>query len=861
MSTQAHTHRDYSFIAIEKKWNDYFDKNNIYHFNIDDSKPKYYVLEMFPYPSGKIHMGHVRNYTIGDMIARFKHHQGFNVLHPIGWDAFGLPAENAAIDNDIHPAKWTFSNIDEMRNQLIKLGFFYDWKKEICTAKPNYYQWGQWFFVKMYKKGLVYKKKSQVNWCPKCNTVLANEQLEDGKCWRHPDTLVEKKELEQWYFKLTDYAEELLEGHKKLQKGWPEKVITMQKNWIGKSHGAEINFFFQKTPSSPKEPFPIFTTRPDTTYGVSYMAIAFDHPDLKKYLNLEVDEKSLEDFIARSKQLNQKADYEKEGFFTGSYVIHPLTNEKIHLYIANFVLGEYGTGAVMAVPAHDQRDFEFAKKYGLPIKIVIQNEDNTLDPLTMEKAHTGDGLLVNSGEFNGLSNKKAIEVIIEKIENLNLGRKRVHYKLKDWLISRQRYWGNPIPIIYCDDCGCVPVPEKDLPVLLPEDVDFTKGKNPLEYSLSFKNTPCPSCGKQANRETDTMDTFTCSSWYFLRYIDPFNLETAFSSEKANHWLPVNQYIGGIEHACMHLLYARFFHKVIRDLGLVKKDEPFSCLLTQGMVVGPSYYDPKTKKYFNQSELKNKQAKHPTTGDPLIVKIEKMSKSKNNGVNPDDIVSSYGADTVRLFSLFAAPPEKDLEWNEKGVEGCHRFIKRLWKWVMRLSSLSNNLPVDNLGEKAIKMRSLQHKTIKKVTKDIEEKHQFNTAIASMMEMLNIVGDFTPKNSKETELAKEIMKTTLILLNPFIPFVTEELGEHLKLGELVCKLPWPKFNEVWTIDEEITVVFQINGKVRTKANVTRDLNKEALIQLAQKNPIVQKWIEGREVIKEIIVPNKLVNIVVK
>lgn len=856
------TKKEYSPAPIELKWRDYFEKNNIYATRIDDSKKKYYVLEMFPYPSGKIHMGHVRNYTLGDTIARFKHHQGFNVLHPIGWDAFGLPAENAAIDNNVHPAEWTFSNIEEMRSQLDKLGFSYDWKNEVCTAKPEYYKWGQWFFLKMYERGLVYKKNSLVNWCPNCNTVLANEQVEEGACWRHPDTLIEKKKLEQWYFKLTAYAEELLEGLKELQKGWPEKVITMQKNWIGKSHGAEINFFFQKTPSSPKEPFPIFTTRPDTIYGVSYMAIAFDHPHLKKYLNPEVDKASLESFIFRSKRLNQNTDYDKEGFFTGSYLTHPLIDEKIPLYLANFVLGEYGTGAVMAVPAHDQRDFEFAKKYDLPIKVVIQKKDNSLNSSSIEEAYTGDGILVNSGEFNGLENRPATPAIIKKIEDLKLGRSTVNYKLKDWLISRQRYWGNPIPIIYCDDCGTVPVLEKELPVLLPKDVKFTKGRNLLESSLSFKNVICPSCGEKAIRETDTMDTFTCSSWYFFRYFDPFNLEAAFSPEKAGHWLPVDQYIGGVEHACMHLLYARFFHKVIRDLGLVKTSEPFSRLLTQGMVVSPSYYDPKSKKYFHPSELKNDEAKHPETSDPLIVKVEKMSKSKNNGVNPDDIVSSYGADTVRLFSLFASPPEKDLEWNEKGVEGCHRFIKRVWRWVIRLSFLSKNpVPIGELGEDAVKKRSLLHKTIKKVTIDIKERYQFNTAIAAMMEMLNAVHDFLPTTDKEVELAEEMMKTTLILLNPFIPFVTEELGEHLGLDELVYRLPWPEFNESWTENEQVTIVFQVNGRVRAKVDVSRNLDKDALILLAKQNSIIKKWLEGKKVIKEIVVPNKLVNVVVK
>ena len=854
-SQEINTTNEYDFSSIESKWNDYFVKNKVFAVDNKSTKPKYYTLEMFPYPSGKIHMGHVRNYSIGDIIARFKQHKGFNVLHPIGWDAFGLPAENAAIDNNVHPAKWTFANIDNMRSQLSKLGFSYDWDEEICTAKPEYYRWGQWFFLKMYEKGLVYKKKSHVNWCPKCNTVLANEQVEDGKCWRHSDTLVDKKPLEQWYFKITNYAQELLDGHNELKDKWPDKVLTMQKNWISKSFGAQISFSFKD------EPFPIFTTRPDTIYGVSYMAIAFDHPSLDKYIADTVDKNELEAFVTRCKQINQNADYEKEGFFTGTSLTHPFTGKEVPLYIANFVLGEYGTGAVMAVPAHDQRDFEFAKKYDLPIQVVIQNKENNLDASTMTEAYTENGIIVNSDEFDGKKNRDALKLIIKKAEGLGCGEGRVNYKLKDWLISRQRYWGNPIPIIYCDDCGTVPVKESELPVLLPEDVEFTEGRNPLESSKSFKQVSCPSCGKQATRETDTMDTFTCSSWYYLRYTDPRNENEAFSSELANKWMPIDQYIGGVEHACMHLLYARFFHKVLRDLGLVKTNEPFSRLLTQGMVVSPSYYDPETKKYFNESELENKKPVNPTTGTALLTKVEKMSKSKNNGVDPDEMVKTYGADTVRLFSLFASPPEKDLEWNEKGVEGCHRFVNRLWRWSHKLYEECQNVNDGALSEAGKKARSLLHKTIKKVTEDIEEKNQFNTAIASMMEMLNGMSDFTPQTGEDAELGQEILKSTLILLNPFTPFLTEELGTTFKLNEPVYSLPWPDFNPDWTVDENLTIVFQINGKVRGKANIARGTSKDDLIKIAKENETIQNWIEGKEIVKEIAVPDKLVNIVIK
>ena len=848
----------YPFTEIEKKWLDYYDRKKTFSTDLNQTGKKFYCLEMFPYPSGKIHMGHVRNYVIGDVIARYRLLNGYHVLHPIGWDAFGLPAENAALEHNVQPSTWTFKNIESMRSQLKKLALSYDWDKEICTANEDYYRWGQWIFLKMYERGLVYKKKSAVNWCPECATVLANEQVENGKCWRHPSTEVEKKELEQWFFKITAYGQTLLKDQEKLKGHWPERVLTMQKHWIGESHGLQINFKFVDKHGK-KRDFPVFTTRPDTVYGVTYMALAFDREDLNDFIADHVRKQEIRDFIRRSKKLNQNEDYQKEGCFTGSYVIHPFTGKEIPLYIANFVLAAYGTGAVMAVPAHDQRDFEFAKKYELPCIVVIQNEEQSLHSSDMQEAYEGEGVLVSSQSFNGLSNQEAIQAITRAAEEKGIGKKMTHYKLKDWLISRQRYWGNPIPIIYCERCGITTVPEEELPVKLPEKIKFQKGVNALDHDKDFINTVCPQCAQGARRETETMDTFTCSSWYFLRYTDPKNDREPFSKENAKKWLPVDQYIGGIEHACLHLLYARFFHKVLRDLGLASHDEPFANLLTQGMVVAPSYYDPVLKQYCDPKEMKDKA---PHSSGNLIVKMDKMSKSKHNGIDPDDMIKKYGADTVRMFSLFAAPPEKDLEWNEKGVEGCHRFLNRLWRWAQRVISLDpDTFREGPLSKEGGKILALLHKTIKKITLDLGKRLQFNTAISSLMELINGVLSFQPQNKEEGKLIQEVLKTALILLSPMAPLIADELGEQLGLKKKIHAMDWPEFEESLTQDKSVEIVLQVNGKIRAKTEVLAAISKDKLIDIAREHDKLQPWIEGKEVIKEVVVPGKLVNLVVK
>jgi len=862
-----------NFTDIEKKWITKFEETQIFKTPDigPDSKNKYYCLVMFPYPSGRIHMGHVRNYAIGDAAARIARMRGKHVLHPIGWDAFGLPAENAAIERGVHPAEWTFANIDAMRAQLKRLGLSYDWHREICTAKPDYYRWGQWFFLKMYEQGLVYKKNSYVNWCPRCNTVLANEQVEDGTCWRHADVKVEKKPMEQWFFRITKYADELLEHHAQLT-GWPENVLTMQKNWIGKSRGLTVNFKVNGAD------FPIFTTRPDTIYGVTFMAIAFNHPRLKEYIDPSADKAGIEAFIAKSGVLNQNADYEKEGIFTGTYAVNPFNGSKIPLYIANFVLAEYGTGAIMAVPAHDQRDFDFAKKYGIPVHVVIQNSENSLNADTMTTAYTGEGILVNSDQFNGMQNTEAITAISAYAEEKKIGTQSVQYKLKDWLVSRQRYWGNPIPLVYCDVCGIVPVPYNELPVMLPEDVTIRQGENPLAACGAFVNTKCPKCGGPATRETETMDTFTCSSWYYLRYSDPDNTGLPFSRESADTWCPVDQYIGGVEHACMHLLYARFFHKTARDLGLLKTDEPFARLLTQGMVVNNSYYSPSLRKYYFADELNEGPPTCPATGEALVVKMEKMSKSKNNGIDPDSMISRYGADTVRMFTLFAAPPEKDLEWNEKGVEGCHRFLLRVWRRYMRIieargkysenEEYTNNTadtikPKENsnLSAGGVKARQILHRTIKKVHTDAVERMQYNTAIAALMELLNHITDFEPSTPGDLAFEKSLGRNLIALLVPFAPFIAEELGEMYGLDSMACCLSWPEWDEQFLSEKTFEIVIQINGKIRAKETVPAGTSRSDLIQRAKSNPNIQKYLQELTVNKEIAVEGKLVNFVCK
>ncbi|OHD11970.1 MAG: leucine--tRNA ligase [Spirochaetes bacterium GWB1_36_13] len=852
--------KEYQFWEIEKKWQKLWEEKNYSKAVLDQEKEKFYVLMMFAYPSGKLHMGHVRVYTIGDVISRIKRLQGFNVMNPGGWDAFGLPAENAAIDNGIHPAKWTFQNIENMKSQIQKIGISYDWEREIATCKPDYYKWNQWLFLKMLKKGLVEKKEGTVNWCEKCQTVLANEQVEDGQCWRCGSE-VEPKELSQWYFKITQYAEELLEGHKELEGGWPERVLSMQKNWIGKSIGLQADFKWNN------EDLPIFTTRPDTIFGVTYMAVAPEHPVIKKILEKKPENIELKNFVEKVKKeskIERTAEgVDKNGVFTGEYVTHPFTGEKTPLYAADFVLMEYGTGAVMCVPAHDQRDFLFAKKYNLPIKVVIQPKGTELSVSEMKEAYTGEGILTDSSDFSGLDNKTAIEKIIEKAEEIGIGTKTVNYRLKDWLLSRQRYWGTPIPMIYCDKCGIVPEKLENLPVILPEDVDFSKGGNPLATSKAFMNVTCPVCGSShARRETDTMDTFVDSSWYYARFASPKCESAPFEKTEGNYWMSVDQYVGGIEHAVMHLLYSRFFHKVMRDLGLVDSDEPFKRLLTQGMVVAHSFHC-KTHGYIPPSETDN--GKCPHCQAELTVKVDKMSKSKKNGIDPDEMVKKYGADTVRVFMLFAAPPEKDLEWSDTGIEGAARFLRRIFQLALKnFEELKNidpkTLKLENLSKSGAEINKIIHKTIKKVTEDFTVEYRFNTGIAFLMEYLNHLTSFQPENNEDKKILKEGTLILLRLLFPIAPHISEELYSVLsEKSQSIHELSWPSHNESFLIDNEVKIVVQVNGKLRANLDMPVDAPKEAIIAKAKE--AVSKHMEGKTIVKEIFVPNKLVNFVVK
>jgi leucyl-tRNA synthetase len=868
--------REYTFNEIEKRMQKNWEEKNIFKTeNKVEGKENYYVLEMLPYPSGNLHMGHVRNYTIGDVIARYKKMKGFNVLHPMGWDSFGLPAENAAIQNGIHPAIWTSKNIENMKEQLKMLGLSYDWEREIASYKPDYYKWNQWIFKKMYENDLVYRKNSTVNWCPKCDTVLANEQVEDGKCWRHGDTDVIQKELTQWFFKITKYADELLKGHQEIKDGWPEKVITMQKNWIGKSFGTEINFEVVET----GEKLPVFTTRVDTLYGVTYCVIAPEHPMVDEILKEKpeikeaVDNMKNEDIIVRTAE-----GKEKNGVFTGRYVINPVNGEKVQLWIGDYVLMNYGTGAVMAVPAHDERDFAFAKKYNLPIKVVINPQDKktkeeiVINPDEMENAFIGKGIMTNSGEFNGISSKEALVKIAEYVEKLGAGERTVKYRLKDWGVSRQRYWGTPIPALYCEKCGIVMEKDENLPVKLPTDIEFSGSGNPLETSEAFKNATCPKCGGSAKRETDTMDTFVDSSWYYLRYCDPKNENLPIDKEIADGWSPVDQYIGGIEHAVMHLLYSRFFHKVLRDLGLLSTNEPFKRLLTQGMVLGPSYYEKSTGNYLypKDVEFNGEKAYSKATGEELVVKVEKMSKSKNNGVDPLHIISEYGADTARLFTMFAAPPEKELEWNENGLAGSSRFLNRVWRIVVENKDYFEKGEVD-LGkvskeDKAI-IRKL-HQTIKKVTESIEDNYHFNTSIAAIMELINELYDFKlnviEKGNTTSESKKvftETIRTMVVMLSPFAPHITDELWNELGEEGHLFEVSWPTHVEELTISDEVQIGVQVNGKLRATLDVSRNISKEELEKLALEAPNVVKHTEGKTIVKKIVVPGRIVNIVVK
>lgn len=819
---------------IEAKWQKYWEENKTFKVEMDKDKPKSYVLEMFPYPSGNLHMGHVRNYSIGDVIARFRTMKGFNVLHPMGWDSFGMPAENAAIKHNIPPKKWTLENIANMTRQLKALGLSYDWDREVTTCKEDYYKWTQWFFELFYKRGLAVKKESAVNWCDTCNTVLANEQVIDGKCWRCDHEVV-KKDLSQWFFKITDYADELLKDLD-LLPGWPERVKTMQHNWIGRSEGLEFSF---EIPAL-NDTVAVYTTRPDTAYGVTFMALAAEHPLIKKICENNPKADEINAFCERVRNQSEiertSSESEKEGVFTGVYCINPFTGRKVEIWVTNYVLYDYGTGAVMGVPTGDQRDWMFADKYGIEkiVTICPLGKELKLEEMTCAYEEK-EGMLVNSGEFTGMEMHKAMSAIMDKAEAEGFGKRRVNYRLRDWLISRQRYWGAPIPIIYCPHCGEVLVPEDQLPVRLPEDVSFTAGaKSPLATSEEFVHCKCPKCGADATRETDTMDTFLCSSWYYLRYTDAHNDKMPFDKEVNNYWGPVDQYIGGIEHAILHLLYSRFFVKVLRDAGLVDYDEPFSNLLTQGMVIKDG---------------------------------AKMSKSLGNVVSPEEILSKYGADTARLFILFAAPPERELEWSDQGVEGSFRFLNRIWRIVQAFEAVLAQKVTEydhsNLSEAEKDLRRVLHSSIKKVTNDIETRFNFNTAISTMMELVNALYAYK-EAAKEPNagLVYEAISDLIKMMSPFVPHITEELWRGaIDANSSVHEQSWPECDEEALKVDNVEIVLQVNGKVRGRLTVPAEATKEELEKIAMADANVQAHIGDATVRKVICVPGRLVNIVAK
>ena len=855
---------------IEEKWQKIWDNQKFFKVTEDPKKEKYYLLEMFPYPSGKIHMGHVRNYSIGDVVARYKKMRGFNVLHPMAWDAFGMPAENAAIEHGVHPAKWTYENIDYMRNQLKRMGFSYDWDREFATCDVSYYKWEQLFFVKMYEKGLAYKKRSFVNWCEICKTVLANEQvMSDGTCWRgHADDPgVTQRELDQWFFKITEYAEDLLEWCDKLP-GWPERVLTMQRNWIGKSIGAEIHFPFENS----NEVIKVFTTRQDTVFGATFMSLAPEHPLAIRLSKGTPEEQAVREFVERMRRqdkIKRTAETtEKEGVFTGAYCLNPVTKAKMPIFVANFVLMEYGTGAVMAVPTHDQRDFEFAKKFGLPLIVVVQPEGRTLDPDTMTEAYEGEGVLVNSGPFNGVDSVKARERIARYLEEKGLGGSRVSYRLRDWGISRQRYWGAPIPIIYCDRCGTVPVPEKDLPVVLPFNVEITgTGESPLAGLKEFAETRCPKCGSPGRRETDTMDTFVESSWYFDRFASPDYDKGPLDKKRVDYWMPVDQYIGGIEHAILHLLYSRFFTRVLKEMGYVSVEEPFTNLLTQGMVCKEVYECPKDGYLFpDEVEGQGETLVCRKCGCQISIgRLEKMSKSKRNVVDPEYLIEKYGADTARMFCLFASPPEKDLDWSDQGVEGSARFLNRVWRLVYEQERHLQDvkpLPIGTaLEEDQKSLRQKTHKTIKKVTEDIERFH-FNTAISAIMELVNEIYVSGVKD-KADDISKgvvcEAIGSVVVLLSPFVPHFAEELWAALGNRTSIVKAEWPDYDPEAVLEDEILIVIQINGKLRDRMTIPASYGQDEVKAWALKSERIRKLVEGKEIKRVILVPKKLVNIV--
>jgi len=836
---------EYAPKTIEPKWQRYWAEQKFFEATHRSDKPKYYVLEMLPYPSGALHMGHVRNYAIGDAVARYKWMRGFNVLHPIGWDSFGLPAENAAIVNRTHPRLWTDANIAHMRAQCKRFGFSYDWNREISTCEPEYYRWNQWFFLQMFCRGLAYRRKSRVNWCPACHTVLANEQVVDGCCWRHDETRVEQRELEQWFLKITAYADQLLADADKLDSGWPERVLTMQRNWIGKSEGARLRWPVVNTNLT----IEIFTTRIDTIFGAVAIILAPEHPLIESLLAGLPGSASIRNAVGRLRQQNFRTQFTgvaaTEGIFIGRFAINPFSGEHAPIWVSNFVLMEYGSGAVMSVPAHDQRDFEFAKKYRLPIRVVIQPPDRILTAELVQQAYTEAGRLVNSGPYNGLPNQEASERMIHEASKKGFGERLTLFRLKDWGMSRQRYWGTPIPIIYCEKCGIVPVPEEQLPVLLPLDVEVTGlGESPLVRVAEFVNVPCPQCHAPARRETDTMDTFVDSCWYFYRYTDPKIATAPIHPEAVHYWFPIDQYIGGIEHAILHLIYARFFTKVMRDLGLMRFDEPVQRLFSQGMVIKDG---------------------------------AKMSKSKGNVVEPDDMVERYGADTTRLYVLFAAPPEKDLDWNEQGVEGCFRFVNRLYRLIAKhaarlrgvtaANTTGGNPDLDTTETPLLEVNARErqllrkaHQTIRRVTHDFETRWHFNTAIAGIMELVNEMYGLEPlEEDLSPAVLKEVMEVTTLLLSPYAPHVAEELWEMLGHQLGILRAAWPRYNPEYAQEETYEIVIQVNGRVRARITVSEDLSEEELRERVLADARIAQLVSHTRIARTVVVPKRLVNIV--
>ena len=831
----------YDAQSVESKWFERWQQDpSLYAAESNSTKPKYYVLEMLPYPSGALHMGHVRNYAIGDALARYTWMNGKNVLHPMGWDSFGLPAENAAISNNTPPREWTLRNIANMKAQMKRLGFAYDWTREVTTCLPDYYRWNQWFFLKFYERGLAYRKKSRVNWCPQCATVLANEQVVNGCCWRHEETLVEQRDLEQWFLRITNYSEELLRDLDKLGN-WPEKVRTMQRNWIGRSEGALIDFSLDGPAGRTGSKIPVFTTRVDTIYGATSVQLAPEHPlvaDLttgNAGLGAQVDQMMSEQ--RKAKEAGDIGEIEKHGVNTGRFAINPYNQERVPIWVANYILMDYGTGAIMSVPAHDERDHEFAKKYELPIRQVIQprpGSEAAQSQIDVQQAPftTTDGTLVNSGPFTGLACEQALKQMAQHAEKQGFGKATITYRLKDWGISRQRYWGTPIPILYCDKHGIVPVPEKDLPVMLPENVDITlTGGSPLGRVPEFLNSTCPKCGGPARRETDTMDTFVDSSWYFYRYTDAHNDKAPFDSKTAGYWFPIDQYIGGVEHAILHLIYSRFWTKVMRDMGLVENDEPVERLFTQGMVIKDG---------------------------------AKMSKSLGNVVSPDEMVARYGADAARLYSLFAAPPDRDLDWQDTGIEGIQRFLGRVYRFVVRHAKPQGRAtaPDGNLSPEARRIRRKLHQTIKRVSDDFQGRWHFNTCIAAIMELVNELYGVEENIARiPASLLSDVQRNLVLLLHPFAPYVTSELWEMLGERKDLLRAPWPKYDAALAKEEEIEIPIQVNGKLRSKIVVPADADQNTIQQTAQSDEKVKAAIRGKQIVKVIVVPGKLVNVVVK